>query len=461
MSIGGTSALGTLLVQRLDAVLGTTLSQQTNLISGARPDAVSQPADAEKTEGGRDELVRHPQESVDKNQGRIQGDGRDAVEKSSLSSRQLENAARLAADTGSTSSAPTRLGYTARTILALLAEFPEQAPPVSADTALFDPDGAHADPRPGTPTAPGGTASGSAPGASTAGTANASSGTPYTAAGTSRPAGSQPPPASAAGAQATGAPPAPPGMASALAHALAQALEQSGLFYESHLADLAFGKRGAGDLSPEPQARLSPGSPGTQPGQAGATASTPQAAASPSVNASAGAPSHSTAGAAPGSNPAQPAQASAGTTALPAAAVLPYEAHLVVRQQLETLANQAFAWQGPAWPGAPMRWAVARHEHPASEDPAATPPYWSTHVRITLPRLGLVDASLTLAGPRIAVRLTAPEGAPALQDKLTDLRSRLSAAGLSPGDIFVATGPDEHGLSGAASASDETFGHGV
>ncbi len=44
MSIGAPSNLGTLLVQRLDAVLGTTLGQQANIASGAGPQAVpSQP----------------------------------------------------------------------------------------------------------------------------------------------------------------------------------------------------------------------------------------------------------------------------------------------------------------------------------------------------------------------------------------------------------------------------------
>src|SRR3546814_18965694 len=45
-------------------------------------------------------------------------------------------------------------------------------------------------------------------------------------------------------------------MAAVLAKALAQALQGSGLFYESHLADLAFGKRPAQALRAEPQAQV-------------------------------------------------------------------------------------------------------------------------------------------------------------------------------------------------------------
>lgn len=43
MSVGP-PALGSILVQRLDAVLGTTMSAQSNLVSGARPDALSLPS---------------------------------------------------------------------------------------------------------------------------------------------------------------------------------------------------------------------------------------------------------------------------------------------------------------------------------------------------------------------------------------------------------------------------------
>lgn len=41
MTAGGPSSLGTLLIQRLDSLLGLTQSQQLNLSAGARPDAVT------------------------------------------------------------------------------------------------------------------------------------------------------------------------------------------------------------------------------------------------------------------------------------------------------------------------------------------------------------------------------------------------------------------------------------
>src|SRR3546814_4361447 len=116
MSIGAPSALGTLLVQRLDAVLGTTLSQQTNIISGARPDAISQPADANPAQAAQNELIRHPRETVDRNTAQIEQGARHSIEKSSSGMRPSTDSAAHHADTGGTPSAPTRLGFAARTI---------------------------------------------------------------------------------------------------------------------------------------------------------------------------------------------------------------------------------------------------------------------------------------------------------------------------------------------------------
>ena len=63
MSVGP-AALGNVLVQRLDAVLGTTMSAASaNQVSGARPDAVSQPGSLEKP-GQADGSPRDPRQGV-------------------------------------------------------------------------------------------------------------------------------------------------------------------------------------------------------------------------------------------------------------------------------------------------------------------------------------------------------------------------------------------------------------
>ena len=63
MSVGP-AALGNVLVQRLDAVLGTTMSAASaNQVSGARPDAVSQPGNLDKP-GSADGSNRDPRQGI-------------------------------------------------------------------------------------------------------------------------------------------------------------------------------------------------------------------------------------------------------------------------------------------------------------------------------------------------------------------------------------------------------------
>ncbi|MAK54626.1 MAG: flagellar hook-length control protein FliK, partial [Pusillimonas sp.] len=65
MSVNSPSGLGTLLVQRLDAVLGTTLSQQTNIVNGARPDAITQTQEAQRNEAAQNRVTRETREAID------------------------------------------------------------------------------------------------------------------------------------------------------------------------------------------------------------------------------------------------------------------------------------------------------------------------------------------------------------------------------------------------------------
>src|SRR3546814_12737062 len=117
MSVGGSSPLGTLLVQRLDAALGTTLSQQANLVTGARPDAVTQAANPERADPTRTETQRHPKEAVDRATAHAEQQGRGAVDKARLDAR---TAALLLSsnlpNTATTPSAPTPLGQAAKII---------------------------------------------------------------------------------------------------------------------------------------------------------------------------------------------------------------------------------------------------------------------------------------------------------------------------------------------------------
>ncbi|MEI2418599.1 flagellar hook-length control protein FliK, partial [Orrella sp. JC864] len=229
--------------------------------------------------------------------------------------------------------------------------------------------------------------------------------------------------ASAAGAAVTAQASAPG--AAVLARALAQAVDASGLFYESHLAGLAFGRRTLAQLRNEPQAGLPAGTPNAQ-------ASVPAAARAQAGPAG-------TPGQAPGLPADAPARGeaappsggpAAGGTPWPAApaqgGVHP-EASLLVRQQLEVLANQALAWRGEPWPDAQMHWEIRREtQQPEQPDPQAG---WDTRLVLELPRLGKVQATLRLQGNQLLMRLSAEHSASLLQAESATLRERYAAAG--------------------------------
>ncbi|MBO9357805.1 flagellar hook-length control protein FliK [Bordetella petrii] len=389
MSVGP-SALGTVLVQRLDAVLGTTMAAHANLVSGARPDAVAQPGEVARP-GQTDGTGRQPRPPVDP-----AGARGPAVADAKTADTLPQAAQRLVTRSDTTASAPTTLGQTARTILALLALYPDQAPPAQGKAPLW-PSPA---PRGANPAAASGPPA---------------SGPPTSGPAASRSSASSPiAPGTAAGL----ASPLP--TAAALAGALRQALQTSGLFYESHLGDLAFGQRTAEQLRGEPQAALA---------RAPADIGQPDSRAAPAT----GAPSHREASASSGGHTPAPATAAPGAPA-PAPAGIHADAAPLVRQQLDILANQALVWQGEAWPDAPMEWEVRRD---APEGRADAPAHWATRLTLDLPRLGLVEARLSLAGDQLVMQLTAPRSAREINGAAQALRAGLQRAGLALSHLSV------------------------
>lgn len=407
MSVGS-SALGTLLVQRLDAVLGTTLAQHANLINGARPDALAQAAAAARLLGPDVPGSRTEKETLERTRiDGTRGSGRGAGQIAGQDDGAAVAGRMRHASTASTLSAPTSLGMTARTILALLSRYPDPAPPATGKAPLWS-----------TP-AQAGAGGAAAPAAAAPG-----------AQGSPAPRAEGQPAAPQGGASATAATQqAAPALAQApsaalLARALAQALDGSGLFYESHLAALAFGKRTPAQLQAEPQARLHQQNPQPDGQRAGDTAGRPAADTPQATQARANDILSSR-----GTEPApQAASPQAGAT-LTASGVHPDSA-MLVRQQLEVLANQMVSWRGEAWPDAPMWWEVGRDaEQGASPEQG---PAWSSRLVLELPTLGRVEAHLQLAaGNQLVMRLAAPDSASRLQEASELLRDRYEAAGFA------------------------------
>ncbi|WP_147482400.1 flagellar hook-length control protein FliK, partial [Burkholderia pseudomallei] len=261
--------------------------------------------------------------------------------------------------------------------------------------------------------------------------------------------------ATAPGAQAAQAAPQaalPASPAAALSLALVQAVAQSGLFYESHLAQWLAGQRTTAELAREPQARGAARPPGQPAGGAdeGAAASgrAPTNAAAParSVDAYAaladadgkpGAPSAQTALARAGMPPTG-ADTPASIAASLHAATLP-----IVRQQLDLLATDQFRWIGEAWPGARLDWTIEPDEQHGRERPAPDADFpdargWRTRLTLALPSLGTIDAELVLNGEQLAARLRASEaGAARLAPHGEALRARLQALGLQVSGLSI------------------------
>ncbi|CCH08246.1 ortholog of Bordetella pertussis (BX470248) BP1407 [Achromobacter xylosoxidans NH44784-1996] len=105
-----------------------------NQVSGARPDAVSQPGNLDKP-GSADGSNRDPRQGIQT--GGARGD-RPATVIDAKTAAALALAARgLVTSSDTTASAPTTLGTTARAILALLAQYPEAAPAVQGRAPLW------------------------------------------------------------------------------------------------------------------------------------------------------------------------------------------------------------------------------------------------------------------------------------------------------------------------------------
>ncbi|WP_310710415.1 flagellar hook-length control protein FliK, partial [Burkholderia multivorans] len=265
--------------------------------------------------------------------------------------------------------------------------------------------------------------------------------------------------ASASGAAtAAAAEAAPPSLAGALRAALAQAVGESGLFYESHLAQWFAGQRPLAALLREPQARIAIAQTSADPDAApdddaldalltprlslpsARAAVQPGAVASGAVASGAAAsggarPAGSAPESMPGAQPHPPlARAAAdaadplheladwrASAARPADAAAPSDAASptpvhpaavpIVRQQLDTLATDQFRWTGEAWPGVRVDWTIEPDESgghaPRSGDDAGDGIAWRTRLTLTLPTLGTVDAELVLNGAQLVARLRA------------------------------------------------------
>lgn len=180
--------------------------------------------------------------------------------------------------------------------------------------------------------------------------------------------------------------PAPSLEAAALARALEHSLANSGLFYESHVAEWAGGARTLAELAAEPQ-------------QAAASRGEPPDLLDPQ-----------TAG--------------------------------FINLQLVTHEQDRVAWQGQVWPGQPLHLSIEKDAPEGGKPDAPQEASWQSRLRLTLPVVGDVDAQLTLASGRLQLRLSAGDDATAslLRAQQDQLAAALQAAGTPLSNLAIRTG---------------------
>ncbi|PWF48862.1 flagellar hook-length control protein FliK, partial [Massilia glaciei] len=193
--------------------------------------------------------------------------------------------------------------------------------------------------------------------------------------------------------------PAPGADPAQLAGALREALAKSGLFYESHLAEWAEGKRALSELMREPQMlRAAQDGPGAR-----------------------------------------------------AALTDPATAQLI-NLQLGAQEHARLAWQGQLWPGQDLEWDVAREQPDQGRGGGPEAAHdWHSRLRLRFPLLGEIDARLVLRGDVLELQLrTGADGAAAelLRRHAGALDGAMAAAGIALSSLEIGAGARRDGRDG-------------
>jgi hypothetical protein len=191
---------------------------------------------------------------------------------------------------------------------------------------------------------------------------------------------------------------------------LAQTLSSSGLFYESHQAEWVTGLRTLAQIIQEPQARSATQAPTGSPSAPIAVVLTEGANLQTVVSA-----------------------VRQGDTQPIAPHTLP-----LVQQQLVALDTATVFLQVEIWPKQLMQWAVEERRSGSGAEPELQQD-WHTQLRLQLPRLGEVNATLSVGAEKISIRLDTDRASSAtvLQENRASLQEALAAAGLSSVGIAI------------------------
>jgi hypothetical protein len=167
--------------------------------------------------------------------------------------------------------------------------------------------------------------------------------------------------------------------------ALQGAVGKSGLFYESHVAQWAFGQRPLAELVVEPQMQQALGA--NQAANAGGSAN---------------------------GVPTDPATAG------------------FINLQLTTHEQEKVSWQGQVWPGQDMQWEIKKDAPDRRGGREQEEPGWQSAMRLRFAQLGTVDAKVLLRGDTVQFKIHAgsAETAELFRRYGARLEAAMAAAGL-------------------------------
>jgi hypothetical protein len=423
----------TLLVQRLDTLLGVSLAKYTTIArSEGNFDALLGTGRTSAVEG-RPPKQQGPtpeQPAIDEGQRRTRSSSR--ID----SARATDTPQRSMRSSDNFPSSPTTLGPTARLVLSLLQSYPQVPVPVlrsplaePLSVAQLGPAGA-------------GSTGAAAPARSNgANTTNPSTTvspdrSPQPGAADNASTATSRSRQSAAAASPGAWPSASHPAISQLAQALARQVQTSGMFYESNLARIAFQGASPEHLQQHPQART--GSAASEPGLTAALQRDP--ASSPTAAPAWAQQDHATT--------TESARAAAGQVP---AQELPAEHAIRVRQQLDVLATQQWQAQGEAWPGVALSWAIERLPNQADraadsndqqgEQAAADESgdsMWQTRLTLQLPHLGSVEACLQIRAQRCQLTLYSNDAADTLRQHAAALQAQFAASSVQLDGLLIA-----------------------
>jgi flagellar hook-length control protein FliK len=206
----------------------------------------------------------------------------------------------------------------------------------------------------------------------------------------------------------------PPADSSALAASLRNALSFSGLFYESHLLQWFLGERLLEDIKKESRLRLaSMAKMGKEPLSETNTGEKPGIFAEKNLIA-----------ALTSENDELPDGRNL-ITALPDQVTSP-----LLREQVETLLSGIFHWQGTVWQDQEMEWEVEKQAGGRDHESEHS---WRTTIRLHLPNLGSLSATLISSDEGITGRITtdSTETKNEMQRELGGLEERMAGSGLT------------------------------